>query len=165
LPLAAFGGKAAIMDRLAPVGDVYQAGTLAGNPVAVAAGLAMLRKIRRENPYPQLDAAGRAVADGLSAAAAQAGVPVQVHQVGSLVSVRIGAPEVPPWEPVPPVERQGFAAFFHAMREEGVLLPPSPREALFLSTAHDPLVQASIAEAAARAWPRVAQGAEAGTSA
>ena len=157
LPAAAFGGRAEIMSRLAPVGPVYQAGTLSGNPLAVAAGLATLRACTPD-VYARVDAAAEAVAALASAALTAAGVPFWVSQAGSLFSVFLGRTEpVRSFADAKAQSPAAYAAFFHAMLDRGVYLPPSPYEAWFLSAAHDEAAIERIADAlpaAARAAGR-----------
>lgn len=138
LPLAAIGGRSELMDLLAPLGPVYQAGTLSGNPVAVAAGLATLRNADAVS-YERLGRAAEAVADGASAALAAAGVPHLVQRAGTLFGVLFGEFPEPPRD-YADVQRQDLArhrAFFHAMLDGGVNLPPSAFEAWFATAAHD----------------------------
>jgi glutamate-1-semialdehyde 2,1-aminomutase len=147
LPAAAFGGRAEIMSRLAPVGPVYQAGTLSGNPLAVAAGLATLRACTPD-VYARVDAAAEAVAALASAALTAAGVPFWVSQAGSLFSVFLGRTEpVRSFADAKAQSPAAYAAFFHAMLDRGVYLPPSPYEAWFLSAAHDEAAIERIADA------------------
>ena len=124
------------MAMLAPAGPVYQAGTLSGNPVACAAGAETLRLLAEEDPYPQLEEMGRALADGLSSAAARVGVPVVVNRVGSMLTAFFTDQPVVDWATASGSSRDRYAAFFHAMLERGVYLPPSQFEAVFVSTAH-----------------------------
>ena len=147
LPAAAFGGRAEIMDRLAPVGPVYQAGTLSGNPLATAAGLATLRACTPE-VYAAVDTAAAAVAKLAADALTAAGVPHRLQQAGNLFSFFLGVDG--PVRNFDDARRQSvpaYAAFFHAMLERGVYLPPSPFEAWFLSAAHDEAAIAVIAAA------------------
>jgi glutamate-1-semialdehyde 2,1-aminomutase len=137
LPTAAFGGRAEIMDLLAPAGPVYQAGTLSGNPLATAAGLATLRACTPE-VYARVDEAAAAVAKLAVGALAEAGVPFRLQAAGNLFSVFLGIDE--PVRDFAAARRQSsaaYAAFFHAMLAGGVYMPPSPFEAWFLSAAHD----------------------------
>jgi glutamate-1-semialdehyde 2,1-aminomutase len=137
LPAAAFGGRADIMDRLAPAGPVYQAGTLSGNPLATAAGLATLRACT-DDVYQRVDRAAAAVATMTAAALSAAGVPFALQKGGSLFSFFLGIDG--PVRDFDAARRQSgpaYAAFFHAMLAGGVYLPPSPFEAWFLSAAHD----------------------------
>jgi glutamate-1-semialdehyde 2,1-aminomutase len=137
LPCAAFGGRREIMEHLAPVGPVYQAGTLSGNPVAVAAGLAALELIEQLDPYPDLERNGTRLADGLSSAFGEAGVPATVNRVESLFSVFFSEGPVKNYADARAADHARFARFFHSMLDDGIYLPPSGYEAWFVSTAHD----------------------------
>jgi len=137
LPVGAFGGRAEIMDRLAPLGPVYQAGTLSGNPLAMAAGIAALELLEELDPYARLDALGRQVAQALLAAARRKGVPLQVPQVGSMFAVFFNPAPVRDFESALRSDAALFARFFHACLDRGVYLPPSTYETAFLSTAHE----------------------------
>jgi glutamate-1-semialdehyde 2,1-aminomutase len=137
LPAAAFGGRADIMERLAPAGPVYQAGTLSGNPIATAAGLATLRECTPE-VYARVDEAAGAVAKLTSDALISAGVPFRLQEAGSLFSVFLGVTDhVRDFGGARSQSSAGYAAFFHAMLSRGVYLPPSPFEAWFVSASHD----------------------------
>jgi len=137
LPAAAFGGRVEIMDRLAPSGPVYQAGTLSGNPLATAAGLATLRECTPE-VYGRVDQAAAAVAKLTAEALTGAGVPFRLQEAGSLFSFFLGVTEpVRDFGAARGQSAAAYAAFFHAMLDGGVYLPPSPFEAWFLSAAHD----------------------------
>lgn len=141
MPVGAFGARAEIMRHLAPVGGVYQAGTLSGNPVAMAAGLANLRLTAAEGFYPRLQALTARLADGLIAAGRDYGVDLVVnHTCGMLGLFFTSAPKVENFADVQTVDTAKFARFFHAMLEEGVYLAPSAYEALFVSAAHDEAV-------------------------
>lgn len=146
LPAAAFGGRADVMAHLAPEGPVYQAGTLSGNPLACAAGLATLRACD-EGVYDRVDAAalviGRAVADALAAA----GVPHRLQRAGSLFSIFFTDERVTDFATAQKQNTAAYRAFFHAMLDQGVYLPPSAYEAWFLSSAHDDEALSRIAEA------------------
>ncbi|KIC60209.1 glutamate-1-semialdehyde 2,1-aminomutase [Microbacterium hominis] len=149
LPVAAVGGRADVMDMLAPLGPVYQAGTLSGNPVAVAAGLATLR-LADASAYARLAAAADAVADAATAALTTAGVPHVLQRAGTLFSVFFGAEVVGGVSDYAAAQQQDTAAygrFFHAMLDAGVSLPPSAFEAWFLTAAHDDAAVAQIADA------------------
>jgi glutamate-1-semialdehyde 2,1-aminomutase len=138
LPLGAFGGRADIMDMVAPVGPVYQAGTLSGNPVAVAAGLATVQtlKARRHVLYERLDAMGSKLSDALRYAAEEAGVPVVVNQIGSMITVFFtDLPAVSNYAQAKTSNTQRFARWFRTLLEEGVYWPPSQFESAFLSDA------------------------------
>ncbi len=139
LPVAAVAGRAEVMDRLAPLGPVYQAGTLSGNPVAVAAGLATLRHADAA-VYRRLDEASVAVRTAVGEALAAAGVPHAIQTAGTLFSVFWGervAGGVADYETAGRQDTAAYAAFFHAMLDAGVSLPPSAFEAWFLTAAHD----------------------------
>jgi glutamate-1-semialdehyde 2,1-aminomutase len=137
LPVGAFGGRADIMDLIAPLGPVYQAGTLSGNPLAMAAGIAGLRLLEEENPYARLDALGRQLRDAVLAACHTKGIPVQVPQSGSMFSIFFTATPVRDLPTAMGGDAKRFAKFFHACLDRGVYLAPSAYEAGFLSTAHD----------------------------
>jgi glutamate-1-semialdehyde 2,1-aminomutase len=147
LPAAAFGGRAEIMDLLAPSGPVYQAGTLSGNPLATAAGLATLRECTPE-VYSRVDQAAAAVAKLTAEALNGAGVPFRLQEAGSLFSFFLGVEEpVRDFGAARGQSAAAYAAFFHAMLDAGVYLPPSPFEAWFLSGAHDDAAINYIADA------------------
>jgi len=136
MPVGAFGGKRAIMERIAPLGPVYQAGTLSGNPVAVAAGLATLREIGAPGFYERLSATTKSLTDGLCAAAARAGVPFAAQSVGGMFGLYF-APAVPDsYATVMACDKERFNRFFHAMLDAGVYFAPSAFEAGFVSAAH-----------------------------
>ena len=137
LPVGAFGGRADIMDLLAPLGPVYQAGTLSGNPLAMAAGIAGLRLLEEENPYARLDALGRQLRDAVLAACKAKGLAVQVPQCGSMFSIFFTATPVRDYATALTGDSKLFGRFFHACLDRGVYLAPSAYEAGFLSTAHD----------------------------
>ncbi len=136
LPVGAFGGRADIMDHLAPLGPVYQAGTLSGNPLAMAAGIAALRLLEEENPYDRLDALGRQLRDAVLAAARAKGIAVQVPQRGAMFSIFFNDAPVRDYASALRSDGDRFRKFFHAALAGGVYLAPSPYEAAFLSTAH-----------------------------
>ncbi|MEO2133633.1 glutamate-1-semialdehyde 2,1-aminomutase [Microbacterium sp.] len=149
LPVAAVGGRADVMDILAPLGPVYQAGTLSGNPVAVAAGLATLR-LADASAYARLAAAADAVADAATAALTAAGVPHVLQRAGTLFSVFFGAEVVggvPDYATAQQQDTAAYGRFFHAMLDAGVSLPPSAFEAWFLTAAHDDAAVAQIVDA------------------
>lgn len=137
LPLAAVGGRRDLMELLAPVGPVYQAGTLSGNPLSVAAGLATLKGLRdTPGAYERLEALGAMAEEALRDAARSAGVPAAVNRVGSMLTLFIGVPAVRNLDDALACSKERFARWFSAMLAEGVYLPPSQFEALFLSLAH-----------------------------
>jgi glutamate-1-semialdehyde 2,1-aminomutase len=147
LPCAAFGGRAEIMSRLAPAGPVYQAGTLSGNPLATAAGLATLRACTPE-VYAAVDSFTGALSKLVSSALAGAGVPHYLSMAGSLFTVFLGRTDpVTNFADARVQSTAAYAAFFHAMLAGGVYLPPSAFEAWFASAAHDDLVLSRIADA------------------
>jgi glutamate-1-semialdehyde 2,1-aminomutase len=135
LPAAAYGGPAALMGQVAPEGPVYQAGTLSGNPLATAAGLATL-SLLDDAAYRRLDQVARALAEGVQAAFDEAGAPARVQRAGNLFSVFMTRAEVLDYEGAREQDTARYARFFHAMLERGVYLPPSAYEAWFVSTAH-----------------------------
>jgi glutamate-1-semialdehyde 2,1-aminomutase len=155
LPLAAFGGRAEIMDQLAPAGPVYQAGTLSGNPLATAAGLAVLSRLDGA-AYAALEERAASLAAGLESAFAGAGLPAQVPRVGPLVGLFFAAAPVGDYDAAKEADAKRYAVFFHALLERGVYFPPSPFEALFVSLAHAPEDLEATAEAAAEAAREVA---------
>ena len=136
LPVGAFGGRAEIMDCLAPLGPVYQAGTLSGNPLAMAAGLAALDALAAGNAYERLEQLSAALETGLKEAARQAGVPVQFNRCGSMFCSYFTSQPVHNLADAMNSDRDRFKKYFHAMLEQGVYLAPSQFEAGFLSTAH-----------------------------
>jgi glutamate-1-semialdehyde 2,1-aminomutase len=136
LPVGAFGGRRELMQQLAPVGPVYQAGTLSGNPLAMAAGLASLRKLKADDPYPRLEEMGRTLRDALLEAAREKGLPLQVPQVGSMFCLFFTDSPVRNYTDATNSETAHFKALFHGALERGVYLPPSPFETCFISTAH-----------------------------
>jgi glutamate-1-semialdehyde 2,1-aminomutase len=136
LPAAAFGGRADIMQKLAPLGPVYQAGTLSGNPVAMAAGLKCIEILGRPGTYERLEQLGARLGDGLAAAARAAGVPHTVNRMGSMVTLFFTAGPVTDYASAKTADTARFGKFFRRMREKGVFLPPSQFEAMFVSLAH-----------------------------
>lgn len=145
LPLAAFGGARRIMEKLAPSGGVYQAGTLSGNPLAVAAGLATLRILRRDNPYTELERKSSMLADGIEKAFQEKGIPCTLNRVGSMFSVFFNPGPVRSYEEALLSDRDAFKAFFARMIDQGVYLAPSAFEAWFVSVAHtDSEIQSTI---------------------
>ncbi len=136
MPAAAFGGRADVMDKLAPLGPVYQAGTLSGNPLAMAAGLATMEILSRPGTYERLEQLSARLGEGLLAAAKDAGVPACVNRVGSMLTLFFTAGPVTDYASAKTSDTETFARFFRAMRERGVFLPPSQYEAMFVSLAH-----------------------------
>lgn len=136
LPLGAYGGRAEVMDCLLPVGKVFQAGTLSGNPLATAAGIAMLKCLRNEPPYARLEQLAARLAAGLATAADAAGVPYQLARVGSMLTLFFAAQPVTNWTSARLCDTARFSRFFWGMLDRGVYLPCSQFEALFVSAAH-----------------------------
>ncbi len=166
-PLAAYGGRADVMDRVAPLGPVYQAGTLSGNPVAVAAGLAQVRALARDpGVYARLEAAGARVEEGLVSAAERAGVPLTVNRVGSMLTPFFGAgpgrPRVTDFDSAKACEAAAYATFFRELLDRGVFVAPSAFEALFLSTEHGDLEISRFLAAAAEALDAVRRAGKGG---
>ena len=131
MPVGAVGGRADVMEKLAPLGDVYQAGTLSGNPVSVAAGLAALRKLKRLNPYASIEARTKKLVQRLEKPG------VKVPTLGSVFSLFFTDEAPGSFEDVLKTDKDQYVKLFHAMLERGVYLPPSPFEVSFLSVAHD----------------------------
>ena len=136
LPVGAIGGKAEIMDYFAPLGPVYQAGTLSGNPLAMAAGIASLTLLKEESPYDRLNNFGTALAKGLGEIAEQKGIPLQVPQTGSMYCLFFTDQPVTNFDHAIGSKHEMFKSVFHKMLEEGVYLPPSSYETCFISAAH-----------------------------
>jgi len=136
LPIGAVGGRTDLMDLLAPVGPVYQAGTLSGNPISVRAGLETLRLLAHPGVYQQLEKSGESLAKGLVAALRSAGEKGCVNRVGSLVTIFLGRDSITDADDARRSDTAKFATYFHRMLERGIYLPPSQFEALFLSLAH-----------------------------
>jgi glutamate-1-semialdehyde 2,1-aminomutase len=149
LPVGAFGGRADIMDCLAPIGPVYQAGTLSGNPLAMAAGLAALEELRSCNAYEKLEALGAHLEAGMDRAAKDAGVPVQFNRIGSMFCAYFTDQPVRHLDDAMRSDRSRFTKYFHGMLAEGIYFAPSQFEAGFLSTAHTTAdIEQTIAAAA-----------------
>ena len=150
LPVGAFGGRTDIMDYLAPLGPVYQAGTLSGNPLAMAAGLAALEELRATNAHARLETLGAALETGLAQAAKSAGVPVRFNRCGSMFCGYFTSEPVHNLADAMRSDRERFKKFFHGMLDAGVYLAPSQFEAGFLSTAHTEADLEHTVSAAAR---------------
>jgi glutamate-1-semialdehyde 2,1-aminomutase len=138
LPVGGYGGPAEIMDLVAPLGPMYQAGTLSGNPLAMAAGIAMLRYLKehRDEVYPKLEKLSAQLVDGVAAAAKDKGVPLCANRVGSMFTWFFQSGPVTDWGSASRSNTEAFGKFFRAMLDNGIYLPPSQYEAAFLSTAH-----------------------------
>ena len=135
LPVGAYGGRADIMNHVLPAGEVFQAGTLSGNPLATAAGIATLRELRDNPPYEKIEALGQRLAEGLDAAAAKAGVPHEVTRIGSMLTLFFNDAPVVDWPSAAQCDTTAFGRFFHGMLDSGIYLPCSQYEAMFISAA------------------------------
>ena len=155
LPVGAYGGKREIMDQVAPVGPVYQAGTLSGNPLSMTAGLVTLRRLRDKTVYERLENSSRRLCDGLSQAAKDAGITTVTNRVGSMWTSFFTAEPVIDWNSANKCDRETYGRFFHAMLETGVYLAPSQFEAAFVSLAHTDEVIEETIDAARRAFARI----------
>jgi glutamate-1-semialdehyde 2,1-aminomutase len=160
LPVGVFGGKRAFMDMLAPLGPVYQAGTLSGNPLAMAAGIATISYLQAHaaEVYPQLEAVAKAVAEGVAAEAARAGVSLTLNRVGSMWTWFFTSGPVTNYTQAASSDTVAFGRFHNAMLDAGVWLPPSQFEAAFLSTAHGEEEVAATLAAAREAFKAVSAG-------
>jgi glutamate-1-semialdehyde 2,1-aminomutase len=156
LPVGAFGGRRDVMEYIAPVGPVYQAGTLSGNPLAMAAGLAGLEALQTDGFYQALDDRTQQLASGLRSAAARAQIPVTVNAVTGMLTVFFAPGPINSLETAQRSDTGLYARFFHAMLERGVYLPPSQYEAWMLSAAHTEEIIAQTVEAAAEAFQETA---------
>lgn len=136
LPVGAYGGRRDLMSQVAPEGPVYQAGTLSGNPLAVTAGLATLKVLQRPGVYAELERKGKFLEEGLLSAARAAGVEIALNRVGSMLCPFFTDKEVTGYESATTANADHYAVFFRSMLEQGVYLPPSQFEALFVSLAH-----------------------------
>jgi len=136
LPLGAYGARAEIMDHILPVGKVFQAGTLSGNPLATAAGIATLKELRKDPPYARLEAASARLAAGLNDAAEAAGLPHVVNRVGSMLTLFFHPGPVVDWTTASQADTKRFARYFWGLVDRGVYMPCSQFEALFVSAAH-----------------------------
>ncbi len=137
LPVGAYGGSKEIMDRVAPEGDIYQAGTLAGNPLAMVAGMETLKELRDKEPYQELENKMEKLAKGVSKILDEKGIPHRINRIGSMMTVFFTDKQVKDFETAKSSDTGLFAKFFRALLEEGVLIPPSQFEAWFLTTAHE----------------------------
>ena len=146
LPVGAFGGKTEIMDHLAPLGPVYQAGTLSGNPLAMAAGIASLKLLKETKPYDRLEKMGQDLANGLMKLAQSHSIPLQVPQVGSMFCLFFTENPVTQFEDAVSAKHEFFNSFFHACLNQGLYLPPSSYETCFISAAHNDEVVSSTLE-------------------
>jgi glutamate-1-semialdehyde 2,1-aminomutase len=158
LPVGAYGGKKEIMDFVSPAGPVYQAGTLSGNPLAMAAGLAMLKYLK-SNPgvYEHLDAVSASLTDGLRKQVDNLGLPCRVNQVGSMLTLFFTSTPVVDFDTAKTVDTALFARYFQSMLEEGIYLPPSQYEAMFISTAISEEILGEILRASEKSLTSIAE--------
>jgi glutamate-1-semialdehyde 2,1-aminomutase len=155
LPVGAYGGRRDLMEQIAPAGPVYQAGTLSGNPLAMTAGLATLKRLRDRAVYERLEEAACRLCEGMVEAAREAGVETVTNRVGSMFTTFFTDTPVHDWPTAARADRERYGRFFHSMLEEGVYLAPSQFEAAFIGVAHtDELIDKTI-EAARRAFRSV----------
>ena len=157
MPVGAYGGRRDLMEQIAPAGPIYQAGTLSGNPVAMAAGLAMLELVQAPGFHERLSAAAAALCKGLEKAAREAGVPFTTNQVGGMFGLFFTDEKVETYAQATACDVAAFNRFFHAMLEQGVFFAPSAYEAGFVSSAHDAAVLETTLSAARQAF-RMAAG-------
>ncbi len=149
MPIGAYGGRADIMDHVLPAGKVFQAGTLSGNPIATAAGIATLRELRENPPYERLERLGARLEDGLRQACQDAQIPHQVTRVGSMLTLFFNPDVVTDWDVASRCDTQRYGRYFWGLIERGVYMPCSQYEALFISAAHQEAdIDATISAAA-----------------
>ncbi|MCH8967477.1 MAG: glutamate-1-semialdehyde 2,1-aminomutase, partial [Planctomycetes bacterium] len=156
MPVAAYGGPKTIMEQVSPLGPTYQAGTLSGNPLGMASGMATLELCRADGFYEALEAKSTRLAEGLKAAAASAGVPLQTGYHGGMFGMAFSDRPVRNFAHAQACDHKRFARFFNAMLDRGVWLPPSGYEAMFVSAAHDDAAITHILDAAGEAFSEVA---------
>jgi glutamate-1-semialdehyde 2,1-aminomutase len=156
LPVAAYGGRRGLMEQVSPLGPVYQAGTLSGNPLGMAAGAATLRLCREPGFYEGLEGKALALTGGLRGAASEAGVPLQVGAMGGMIGAAFSAQPVHDYGDACACDHDTFARFFHEMLRRGVWLPPSSYEAMFVSSAHDDEAIMTVIAAALESFGAVA---------
>ncbi len=148
LPLGAFGGKREIMQHVLPAGKVFQAGTLSGNPIATAAGIEVLKELNENPPYPQLEILGKQMEDGLKSAAEKAGLEHCINRFGSMLTFFFHSGPVTDWDSASQCDTEKFAKYFWSLIEQGVYMPCSQFEALFISRTHtEAMIDETIAAA------------------
>jgi glutamate-1-semialdehyde 2,1-aminomutase len=157
MPLGAFGGRRDIMQKIAPLGPVYQAGTLSGNPVAVAAGLATLKLVQAPGFFDRLSATTKNLVDGLEQAARESNLRFSAQSVGGMFGLYFAARPPHGYAEVMQCDREAFNRFFHAMLQEGVYLAPSAFEAGFVSSAHSEADIGTTVAAARRVFSEMAK--------
>jgi glutamate-1-semialdehyde 2,1-aminomutase len=154
LPAAAYGGSRELMELVAPVGPVYQAGTLSGNPLAMAAGLTTLEVLAQPGMWQRAAEWAERASAAMTAAAERAGVPLRVQRVGTMFTPFFSAGPVRTFAEAKRTDREAYSRFFHAMLEGGIYLPPSPYEAAFASAVHGEAELELLESALGAAWPR-----------
>jgi len=154
-PVGAFGGRADVMKLLAPLGPVYQAGTLSGNPIAMNAGLAALKTLKAKKPYKELEKRTRKLADSIRRMAAERKLTIQVNQIGSMFTVFFSDMPVTNYFSAVESDTKRYAVFFHALLDNGVYFPPSQFESAFVSLAHTPTVLNETEKRIARAFDQM----------
>jgi glutamate-1-semialdehyde 2,1-aminomutase len=162
LPVGAYGGSRELMRNMAPTGPIYQAGTLSGNPLAMTAGLLTLRRLKNHTIYQELEQWSGKLCQGMSEAAAEAGITTTTNRVGSMWTTFFTSKPVVDWATANQSDRQLYGKFFHAMLDEGVYLAPSQFEAGFVSIAHTEEIIDQTTSAARKALMKVAEGATQG---
>jgi glutamate-1-semialdehyde 2,1-aminomutase len=155
MPIGAYGGLAEIMDQMLPVGPVFQAGTLSGNPVATAAGIATLRQLRDHPPYARLEVLGARLEQGLHQAASGAGLPHSIARVGSMMTLFFNPNVVTDWDVASRSDTARFGQYFWGLIERGVYMPCSQYEAMFISAAHNESDIDTTVAAAAEVFARL----------
>ncbi|RME41971.1 MAG: glutamate-1-semialdehyde-2,1-aminomutase [Planctomycetota bacterium] len=155
MPVAAYGGPSDLMDRVSPLGPVYQAGTLSGNPVGMAAGIATLNLCRAEGFYESLETKARRLAEGWRAAAEQAGIPLQTNACGGMLGLAFSERPLRDFDDARAADHNRFRRFFSEMLDRGVWLPPSGYEAMFVSAAHDEDALEHVLTAAWESFERI----------
>lgn len=157
LPVAAYGGKREIMQMVSPAGPMYQAGTLSGNPLAMAAGIAALTYMEQNDVCNRAESLCAILTGGLEKAAAKAGVPVQIHRLGSMFTIFFSDKPVTDFDSAAASDLEAFKIYFHSMLEQGIYLPPSQFETNFVSVAHSPEDLQKTIDAAEIAFAEVAK--------
>lgn len=152
MPLAAYASRREIMQMVSPLGGVYQAGTLSGNPMAVTAGLAQMEQLLQESPWEKLEASGKKLEDSLIQANKNSSLPIKINRVGSMLTVFFSENPVTDTTTALASNAKLFSNFFHGMLKRGIYLPPSQYEAAFLSTTHDDLILQKIVSAASEVF-------------
>lgn len=155
LPIGAYGGRRDIMQMVSPLGPVYQAGTMSGNPIAVSAGLFTLKILERDNPYEQLEKLTERLCKGIEEAAYSASIPIRINKIGSMFTVFFTSNHISDYDSALKSDTKMYSKFFHAMRRRGVFLPPSQFEAAFLSTAHQDTEIEHVVEAARESFREI----------